>query len=720
MINRPSLALVALIVAAFLGPLLGGMMMLETQAVAPGFASFILAAIGSSSDLPGLTHAFIGSFVVLALLALLLRRKVIQIPNFRFSTTALIFLGVLIASVMNSHLKAQSLQALGEWLLFGLAMYTTVAAVGRKDGPLAVLTAVFIGATLLARNGIVEYRLNAPTDPAWRIFGGWQQPNALAGMLLIGLLLGVGLAVTQKRLWATISALCSAVIAYALLHTQSKGGVVALACGLVLLTFLLLAVRLKPSALPWIGRLAVTGIVLMNIGAYVGFKTPAATENAVMTATSQGAPSVLGRFSASKETSEQSMGFRKLIYISCVELLREDAVGYGVGTFASVSAKPGLITQTHLAHNTLLQLAVEASPVAPILLLLVLAFWMELVLADSAHLPWKTNALRMSVVAAIVATMIHGITESNLYTFGIGLTFFILLGVGLQLSADAVSPEFTPKNGRIGGAAVAILIAGQLWQTGVSNYLHAEFRQQILSGNRTDALATLDQLKTLDGNDGETWFDAANVATSGPEQLECLKRASELQPLPRTLRAYANALDASGQVVPAISTIDEVLRMDPNNALAMLAKMKLEEKNGNEEQAVVTAKKLVAVEDTTYYRIRALPDMIPTETFDARLFLSARERDPRARAALLNAAVVGFERYLTHTWPSVKGASAEDPNASFGGETLAKATEKLKRGEQTARELAALYRTLGNEAEAAGADAAASDFAKALTPSEAK
>ncbi len=718
MMKKPPLALVLLVLAAFCAPLMGGVLSLDVQAVTPGLSTFFFSAF-ASSDLPAASHAIVALLVVAASLALLLRRKVIQVPNLRVYGALLLFLGLLIASVLNSVVKAQSLQALGEWLIYGLAMFAVVAGAGRKDGPVAIVGAIFLGVVFLARNGIVEYKQNSVIDRTWRIFAGWQQPNALAGILIIGIFLGIGLAISQKRAWAIVSALCTLAIFYALFRTQSKGGVLALAAGIVLFGTLLTAVKLQPSIMPWIGRLAVLAVVLVNFAAIQLPKMPTASDGQMLSETAQGSSSLLGRFAKGGGTVEQSVGFRKLLYVTSSKLIAEDPVGYGLGSFRVESARPGLVTQTHLAHNTLLQLAVEASPLAPLVFLALLLAWTEFSLRDAASLPWKTNALRMAIVAAVFATMFHGVTESNLYTFGIGLTFFVLIGLGLLLSADAVSPEFAPKKGRYLAIAVVVVCAGLVSQTALSEYLRAELRAQFQGQDAEGAKDTIDQLKLFAGSDGETWY-AAGLGASPQDRKDAFRVAAELEPLPRNYRAYASALAANGEIAQAIGVLGQALHMDPNNQLALLATMKLEDKNGNEEGAIAAAKRLVAVEGTIYYQIRSLPEMIPTETFEARLHLAKHEKDPTARAALLQSAVDGYSRFMVHTWPSVQAVTTEDPNGSFGGITLEQGTEKLKAGQNAAVELVELYRSLGRAPESAGADAVVAAFGKALEPPPAK
>lgn len=705
--QRAKAPLALLVLAAFLTPLIGGTMALETRPMIPGFAN---AAVGAfEGDLAATAHAILGTLVAAAGLLLLFGRKVVQVPNSKFYGVMLFFLGTLAATTLNSAMKEQSIQELAEWLLFGLGTFAIVAGVGRGRGPVAILVAIFASVVILARNGLIEYR--SAGDPTWRIFAGWQQPNAVAGIFVVGLLLGVGLLLSQKRVYGFVVAVCCALIAFCLYRTQSKGGILAFGFGIAFLLALLLAGKFAPKLLPWLGRAALAAVLAGHFAFVFLAKMP--TANAVEAPAAPQSTGALGRFAQSKETTEQSVGFRKLLYVTSMALIQENPVGYGLATFRLHSSKPGLVTQTELAHNVLVQLAVEASPVAPILLLALVAIWLELALRDCDKMPFATNALRFSIIAAVLATLVHAISESNLYTVGIGLTFFMLLGVGLQLSADAVSPEFAPKKGRIFGGAIVCLVALQLWQSSATEILHAEFLQQAQTGSFTDAQATLEQLKTYAPFDGETWYAAA--LTEQPQaRLDSLKKAVEFEPLPRNLRALASTQAATGSYASALDSLSRALRMDPNNEPALLAKMKLEEGQGDSDSAIATAKRLVGVESTIYYKLRALPEIVPTESFEARLFLATKTLDPGTKATLLQGAVDGYERFLIHTWPNVREASKSDPNAVFGGISLPGARDKLQAASNAARELSGVYRTLGRPGDASRAEAAAGEFDKAL------
>src|SRR5262249_36970920 len=150
------------------------------------------------TETPLLSHFFLGLLIAGATIALLAKRSVIQLPNIRMLGLAIAFFGMLAISVGISSFKFVSVAALGEWLIYALAFLTVVAAAGRSSGPRAILVAIYAGCVVIALYGI-RFEYLVAGDPTWRIFGGWINPNALAGMLLIGFILGAALGLHGDR-----------------------------------------------------------------------------------------------------------------------------------------------------------------------------------------------------------------------------------------------------------------------------------------------------------------------------------------------------------------------------------------------------------------------------------------------------------------------------------------------------------------------------------------
>ena len=451
-IKRITAPQILLAIAAFLIPLIGGQISSD-QALPlnPGLGSLLRSMLGGpvfqGFETPLLSHFLIGLLIAAAMAVSLFQRAVIQLPNAKLTGTLIGFFGLLVLSVGLSEFRFVSMATLGEWLLYALTLFASVAILGRRQGPILVLTALFVGICVVALYGIgLEYREMRTLDPNYRIFGGWVNPNATAGILIIGLLIGAGLVPTFQKGAALLTGVGCTLISAALFLTGSKAGLGGAIVGVFV--FVLLAIIWTKGGAAKVQRGGVAVAVLL-----IGFGLFTAIQKANQPAAA--APgSALGRMGSFEDTQAQSLGFRKLLWQGSLDLSIKHPTGYGIGTYRYEGSRPGLTTQTHLAHNNILQLAVETSWLGPLLLLSALTIWLLLMFRGSRSMPEELNLPKAGIIAALFATFAHGIFESNLYYFGIGLAFFLLMGVGLCLSADSVAPEFTPKGVR---AALGIL-----------------------------------------------------------------------------------------------------------------------------------------------------------------------------------------------------------------------------------------------------------------------
>ncbi|HSI72944.1 MAG TPA: O-antigen ligase family protein, partial [Fimbriimonas sp.] len=495
----------------------------------------------------------------------------------------------------------------------------------------------------------------------------------------------------------------------AILLTQSKGGLLALAVGgvvLGVLTFLWGKVegleRLKPA----LGRIFAVVLSLLMAGMIL----------TVLTRTDKNG-GVLARVTSSSGTAEQSAGYRANLWKGAIAMVKERPIGYGIGTYRFESARPGITPQTHLAHQTYLQLAAEASPAALVLFLAVAVMWFVHVLRGSAKVPCETNLLRAGIIAAVVAIGAHGLIDSDLYYYGIGLSTFMLLGMGLLLSVDAVAPENVPTGVRKTAALGTVLLVLLCSFLGVTEVLKGQMRAALLSADRKQVESLKPVLASYGSADGESWYLLSQAAADSRELGESLKNAVELAPTPRNYRALARYQAKSGGIPQAISTLDRALLRDPNNMLALSAKADFQLEFKDIAGARQTLERLIAVESSPYFQIRAIPEVVPTETYEARVKLAAIADDEESRVELLLRAIQGFKKYRETTLPMVK-RMATVPGGNYAGETLDSATRKMTTAAQAARKLAEIHRGEGDTSAAATAEAEAGAFEGALESSK--
>jgi O-antigen ligase/tetratricopeptide (TPR) repeat protein len=798
-LKRFSFAQILLVIAAFLAPIIGGQLNTEATALAPGgltlFRSIFsgvdetvsyfyrayqpLAAI----ETPTLSHALVGLFIAAAFVSILVRRKVFQVPLLRVSVPLLCLVGWLIVTLSFTQFLSVSLVAVSEWLIFATAFFAVIAAAGRRRGTFVLIAALVAGCTVVAVKGLCEYGAERSVDPTWRVFSTWANPTSLAGMLGIGLMLAIGLAIYIQGVNSAIPWTCGLAMACCMMVTDSRGGIYSMLVGLICLSgfavFWGVSKDESKTSLIKIGSILVLAILFGRWAhpvAGMGHTAATAQIESPYVLAGQTTPAVATPAAAAPAAApnDQSAGFRLLLWKGAWQLMKGNPVGYGFGTYRYESARPGLTTETQLTHNSYFQMGVETGFLGLLFFLAFLGLWLfEMVrgchlplrpisflrmggvmvgfyvlleiLSSFAHveifptntfkivalggvgLVWlyveisrkmanlanKQNILRACIIAAVICCLADNLFESDLYCFGIGVTAFILMGLGLIQATDGIAPEFIPPLPRVVGVSGSICVALLLLHGGVVESLRARGRFErdsglslpIQSRESRDDLAEAGRLADLATSiapfDGENWRLKGNVDPGMFDSAKDFKEAAELHPNVRNLRAYGIALMNEGDPSDAVPYFKDALELDPNNLLTLSNLLEAYTKTQNEDLAIETAKRTVAVEDTDYFKIRSLPELIPVETYDAHAFLGAMSHDLPGRVSELEKAMAGYQLYLQHTVPLIMQMAQTDPHAVYGGESVASAQFKMRKGAQIAAALADTYKNMNRPADMA-------------------
>ena len=611
--------------------------------------------------------------------------RVVQMPSAVYAGSLALLVSALGISIAVSEFRTVSIGAFLDWVIYAAALYLAVATLGRIKGPRALLETITAAAGVVALKGVYEFSVMRSLDPTHRIFADYNNPNALAGMLAMALPLALALACINKgprRIlnWAAAMAMIAA------LHlTKSTGGLLSAAIGVVAVIVLLLAwhggKKVALLAVPFVAGAAFAGLLTVTTPQRAG-QTPPAEQQAAL------API--------KNEQAGSAQYRVLLWKGAVQLIKQQPVGMGVGTYRFYSARSGLNEQTHLTHQTYLQVALEGGAIAILGLVALGVSWTIRMFVGARALDDQRNLLRAGVFAAVAAAGSNALFESNLFYFATGLVFFVLLGTGLQLAADGTSPESLPKGLR---ATVVVAFCGlpliaALWAMYLEN-AKSDLLAALEKGDSAQIRDAESSLRSIAGYDGEAWYLLGWMFPATAEQrMEGYRKAVAFAPTSRHLRALAQAQRDLGQRQDALHTLDRALKDDPNNLRTLLLKMQIEDEDGAKEAAKDTARQLIAVEGTPYMQTRALAELVPTETYDARLYLAKHTEDSQERSRLLREAIDGFLRYKAITVPKV--LEFAKANLNFLSETRAIAEEKLARARDAARELEQIYSSSGN------------------------
>lgn len=722
--NKLDPAYILLLLACFSAPTIGGQLPLDVGSEPFSIPGFILNMFGQGqSALP--SHFLIGGLAILSAIVSFADRKVIIVPNPRTAVLVALFFGTTVYAALISGNKGLAYPMLCEWLSFALAFFATINAVGRQRRVIGVLVAFIAGAVIVSVQGVLEYQAMKSVDPTWRIYGGWIQPNAFGSDMALALVLCTGLVLLSERLYAIAAGLATLPIATSLLLTQSRGSVVSYLAGWLILVVLALAWLPGRAKVASLGRLGLC--LALVFGLFFGLRNqakPVAAPPAKISATGHSGHILLAqdqtvakagdRLTNVGSTSSQSVGFRRNLWVTAIDLVKLNPLGYGFGGFFSHSAQPGLTTATQFAHNTLLQLAVEGSPVAALSLLALLGAWAWGLLSSAKKFDEHTKILRAAIFAAVICIGVDSLGESNLYLYGIGLIFFVLLGAGTQASADCSSPEFAhPATKRIGLVTSAVVVCG-LGFFAYLDSLKSDARFDVAEHKPEEAKGAVATLKSLAPFDGEVHNVAMKAATDPATMVQEAALYSELKPTVQSLRTYANIAQRADENGKAAVAYKQALVLDPNNLFCYRDYLQFLIKT-NTDEANRIAHRMIEIEDTTYFKVRSIPEFVPTETSYARVYL-AQSASPKDAIALLEPVRQMYKNYQAQTLPQVKIMATHQ--IRFVSDDLKIAADKMKQGAEACKRLAKAYRDAGRSGDGTTAEADAAEFERVAAEAE--
>ncbi len=401
--------------------------------------------------------------------------------------------------------------------------------------------------------------------------------------------------------------------------------------------------------------------------------------------------------------AEQSVGFRQNLWKSAVQIAIKHPGGTGPGTFRFHSAEPGLTESTVFAHQSYLQLAVEGGWAAMILFLSLAGFWLSYAFRGIKKQPTEQIVFRSGAIAATFGLAAHSMIDSDLSFIGAGIALFILVALTLQLSTDGTSPEAVPKNIRL----ATVLVSCFLPIIGLTIFASGETKKAslmtALSQRQPDQIRqSAEQLKANPFGDPEATYLVSMYAASNLEdRLNGLQKVVNEMPTGRIIRATARTLAEADRIDEAFAINERVFKYDPNNLRALWLKVELLQKKDDFPAAIEAAKALINVENQGSFKTRAIPELIPTETLEARLFLASKKQNKSSKTKLLEEALVGFQKYFEITAPLVKRMTAQGAQ-EYGGESKEDVLRKLEKARSALMELDRIYGESGNSGSLSG------------------
>jgi len=612
------------VVGLFLIALFGGQLRLGLSIPIDEQSLFYRALIGRSEAAIG--HLLIALPIVLAVAIAAFRKGVLQIPSMGvwLMLSALFFW--LAIGVPASPTRYAAIVDFARWVSAFAALVGCCFLLGRDKGPRIAAYALFAGMAVLGVIGFAEFAYQSQIAANWRIFAGWHNPNALAGILIVGLPLGMGLFVgAEERLEKLLLGFGMGAILCALWFTGSKGGILAATVGIVAFALISLIKRGLPAGW-WKGILvaliAGAGLILLfGLGAWTA-----------------GTSSVAGRLGEGG-AAEQSVGFRSQLWKDSAKVIASRPfIGHGAGSYSITIRKEGNTLGSELAHQTYLQIAAEIGIVGLAIAIGLIVVWLFTVLRKHPSEPPERAALRYAIVAAVLAIGANGLVESNLSYFGIRMALFALLGIGLNLSVDGLVPERVPVALR---AVVASLLAIGVGYTLVGAAIadNAVSRALgVMSDRPGEAQRLLQFAHKVAPADPQPMFQLAKLASAMNdwETARALaETAARRNPDASSYSVLAHAEGKLGNRAEAVAAMDAAIAAEPNDPYWRAQKFELLREMAMYDDAEAAARDAIQAEERLETMPNALPWLVSTDTIAARQWLIGRATSTPERAELL-------------------------------------------------------------------------------------
>lgn len=572
----------------------------------------VVAAPLTAGSLIPMRSMVVQSLVMIAaglMLVRSIREGEIYLPSRAVTIAVSIFFLLLLVSAIGTY-SPQSTLSESVNVFSYLIVFFMAAAIRRDRSSVDLLVWVFVvSAGVVSAVGVNEYLLHyIGGDKGWRIFSTFFNPDFLAGFLSLAAPVSLGLVLERKSFVGRILAgLCFLLTITAIPLTGSRFGLAASFFGFLVMGVLwVLSGRISRRKLLTVGLPIVILICLVPLLA---------------------AP-IKSRLLS--QTQSHSAAFRLGTWSGTLHMIESHPLkGTGIGTFEV--GYPGYATlgYTKYTHNSYLQLASEAGiPAAAVLVFLLCAvLGPALVRTVRNSGDVVPRALMCGLLGGSAASLVRNAVDSDWYVTGIGIAFWTVVGL-----TACTSPKKTDRYASTAFIALFLAVIA-LNVTGIRSEMYiAKGRSMASDGNvpgaesaykeafklaplNTEALRLLTkvQIAYAEGTGDKRHFEDAEKS---------MDRAIRIEPFYainwhlRGTLYYREGLSSE-----AAESYETALEHDPNSLSSMLALARAYDSVGRHEDAIGMYKRMVALEESRYDEIRAVPEVIENKYIFARVAL---------------------------------------------------------------------------------------------------
>jgi len=541
---------------------------------------------------------------------------------------------LLLLSIIGSVSVHATLSGLGNWLSYFL-LFLMLADM--KDNPKRVYMvagALVFSGMIVGALGVKEYLesfRSAGSD--WRVFSTFFNPDYFAGFLVLVIPIALCWFLSETSgLVSVIMAVTGLLCIGSLMLTGSRFGALAGFGGIAFALITAFSGRM-------VGRAQKARLLIILV--------PAVLAAGIL------AKPLLNKLSAAHgvKAESHSMSFRLYTWQGTMKMAEANFIkGTGLGTFELAYPKYASVGYTRLAHDSYLQVAAESGPVAGVLLVVFLVYVFAASLAsvvkrradeidENVKGKWYPDRrlLLAGLIGGIAASLLRNAVDSDWYITGIGMSFWVMLGILVGLTAEnrVKNMVFTPSVYAVSAAILGIAVVMLSFGLGGAVYT-ADGDAASASGDVGAALESYKQASTLDMFDPQSHLNLGSIYLSMAQRLSndgYAKRAErELQNVirlsPTNAVAYyriAKVYDYMHDEHSAIRALQTGLKYDPHSPKLLNLCAELMSRNGQEKDALGMYRLMTQIEESPYEQVRAVPEYVEPLYIFARAELGRAE-----------------------------------------------------------------------------------------------